>query len=63
MAVFVTTRGTIFELEKIINNAMDGVVLISPFIKIPDSLFQNLKAADQRGVKTSIVYGKSQLEP
>ena len=63
MAVFLTTRGTTSELEKIINNAIDGVVLISPFIKIPDSLFQNLKAAAQRGVKISIVYGKSQLEP
>jgi phosphatidylserine/phosphatidylglycerophosphate/cardiolipin synthase-like enzyme len=62
MAAFLTTRGTISELEKIINNAVDGVVLISPFIKVPDSLFQNLKAADQRGVKISVVYGKSQLE-
>jgi phosphatidylserine/phosphatidylglycerophosphate/cardiolipin synthase-like enzyme len=63
VAVFLTTRGTISELEKIINNALDGVALISPFIKIPDSLFQNLKAAGQRGVKISVVYGKSQLEP
>jgi phosphatidylserine/phosphatidylglycerophosphate/cardiolipin synthase-like enzyme len=63
MAVFLTTRGTTSELEKIINNAVDGVVLISPFIKIPDSLFQNLKTADQRGVKISVVHGKSQLEP
>lgn len=63
MAVFLTTRGTISELEKIINNAVDGVALLSPFIRIPDSLFQNLKAADRRGVKISIVYGKSQLEP
>jgi phosphatidylserine/phosphatidylglycerophosphate/cardiolipin synthase-like enzyme len=63
VAVFLTTRGTTSELEKIINNAVDGVALISPFIKIPDSLFQNLKAADQRGVRISIVYGKSQLEP
>jgi hypothetical protein len=62
MAVFLTTRGTTSELERIINNAVDGVVLISPFIKIPDSLFQNLKAADQRGVKISVVYGKSQPE-
>jgi len=63
MAVFLTTRGTTSELEKIINNAVAGVVLISPFIKIPDSLFQNLKTADQRGVKISVVHGKSQLEP
>jgi len=38
-------------------------VLISPFIKLPGSLYQNLQAADQRGVKISVVYGKSQLEP
>jgi hypothetical protein len=63
VAVFLTTRGTIFELEKIINDAVDGVALVSPFIRIPDSLFQNLKAADQRGVRISIVYGKSRLEP
>ncbi|MGA8848451.1 MAG: phospholipase D family protein [Dehalococcoidia bacterium] len=64
MAVFLTTRGTTSELEKIINNAVDGVILISPFIKIPDSLFQNLKAADQRDVKISVVYGKRrELEP
>jgi len=63
MAVFLTTRGTTSELEKIINNAVNGLILVSPFIKVPDSLFQNLKAADQRGVKISIMYGKNQLEP
>ena len=62
MAVFLTTRGTTSELEKIINNAERFLVLISPFIKMPNSLFQNLKAADQRGVKIAVVYGKRQLE-
>jgi phosphatidylserine/phosphatidylglycerophosphate/cardiolipin synthase-like enzyme len=63
MAVFLTTRGTTSEVEKIINNANNGLVLISPFVKIPDSLFQNLRAADQRGVKITLVYGKKTLEP
>ncbi len=63
MAVFLTTRGTTSEIEKIINNATNGLVLISPFIKIPDSLFQNLRIADQRGVKITLVYGKKTLEP
>lgn len=62
MAVFLTTRGTTSEIEKIINNAANGLVLISPFIKIPDSLFQNLRAADQRGVRITLVYGKKKLE-
>jgi len=63
MAVFLTTRGTTSELEKIINSAERFLILISPFIKMPSSLFQNLKAADQRGVKISVVYGKKHLEP
>lgn len=62
MARFLTTRGTTSEIETIINNAKNGIVLISPFIKIPDSLFQNLRAADQRGVRTTLVYGKNKLE-
>jgi len=63
MAKFLTSRGTTLEIENIINKATSGLVLISPFIRIPGSLFQNLKAADQRGMKISIVYGKNQLEP
>ena len=62
MARFLTTRGATSEIENLINTAESGVVLISPFIKISASLFQNLRAADQRGVRTMIVYGKSKLE-
>ena len=58
MARFLTTRATALELERIINTAQNAVVLMSPYIKVPDSLFQNLKAADQKGVRTKIVYGK-----
>jgi hypothetical protein len=64
MARFLTTRGTTLAIENIINDATSGLVLISPFIKIPDSLFQNLKAADKRGIRTTLVYGKKkELEP
>lgn len=62
MAIFLTTRGATSELEKIINSASQYIVLVSPFIRIPDSLFQNLRAADQRNLSIWIVHGKSQLE-
>lgn len=62
MAKFLTTRGTTTEIERIINDTQRTVVLISPFIKIPDSLFQNIFTADKRGVTTTIVYGKKGLE-
>src|SRR4030042_4830759 len=62
MAKFLTARATTAEIENIINNAVKGVIFISPFIKITDSLFQNIQAADQRGIKTKIIYGKKELE-
>jgi hypothetical protein len=62
MAKFLTTRGTTSEIENIINSAAGDIVLISPFIKIPDILLQNLRAVDQRGVRTTFVYGKNYSE-
>ncbi len=63
MAEFLTTRGTSSAIEKIINDARDRLVLISPFVKIPDTLFQNLKVADRKRVKITLVYGKDELKP
>ena len=62
MAKFLTTRGTIFAIEQIINNAQQSIVLLSPFVKIPDSLFQNLMAADKRGVTIELIHGKNRLQ-
>jgi len=62
MARFLTTRGTASEIEKIINNAQKSVVLITPFVRIPASLFQNLMAVDKQGVRITLIYGKSALE-
>jgi hypothetical protein len=58
MAKFLTTRGTSSNLENIINTAHRSLVLISPYIKIPETLFPCLKDADKRNVKTTIIYGK-----
>ena len=63
MAKFLTTRGTISAIEDIINSAEKGLVLISPYIKIPASLFQNIIAADKKGVKITLIYGKGELQP
>ena len=61
MAKFLTARDTASEIEKIINNAQNRLVLISPFVKIPETLLQNLKVADSRKVKITLVYGKEEL--
>lgn len=61
MAKFLTTRGTTSEIENIINNANKGLMLVCPYFKIPSSLFQNLLAADKRGVSTTVIFGKKDL--
>ena len=63
MAEFLTTRGTTAKIEDIINNAKHELFLLSPFIKIPETLFQSLKDADRRKVKIALVYGKKRLRP
>jgi hypothetical protein len=63
MAKFLTTRGTTSEIENIINNASKSLVLITPYVKIPDSLFQNLKARDQQGIRVTLVHRKRELAP
>ncbi len=58
MAKFLTTRGTSSNLENIINAAERRLVLISPYVRIPETLFPCLKAADKKNVKITLVYGK-----
>lgn len=58
MAKFLTTASTASALEDIINSAQSNLVLISPFIKIPNNLFQNLLSADSKGIRTTLIYGK-----
>jgi hypothetical protein len=58
MAKFLTTASTTSAVEDIINNAQKNLVLISPYIKIPGNLYQNLRSADTRGINTTLVYGK-----
>ena len=61
MAKFLSTDGIISQLETIINSAKTGLVLISPLIKLPDSVFKCIKDANKRQVKTKLVFTKSQI--
>lgn len=61
MAKFLTTSDAVSEIEKIINNAKSKLVLICPFVKIPDTLLQNLKVASRK-TKITLVYGKTEMK-
>jgi len=57
MAKFLTRRGTAWQIENIINGAKEKLVLVCPFTKIPEDLFQGIKYADERKVKIVVIYG------
>ena len=61
MAKFLTTAGTSFYIEEIINEAENNLTLITPYLSLSNNLFERLVDADSRGVVINLVYGKSEL--
>ena len=60
MVKFLTTRGTISEVERIINDARMKLVLISPYLNIPKTLLECIEAASRK-IPIKLVYGKKEL--
>lgn len=61
MPRFLTTAGTSYHIERIITNARERLVLISPYLQMSQILLERLVEANDRGVKIQIVYGKKEL--
>ncbi len=61
MSKFLTTSGTSYYIETIIQTATKKLVLVSPYLQLSKTLFERLKDASLREVKIIIVYGKNQL--
>ncbi|GAB3837676.1 phospholipase D family protein [Hymenobacter jeollabukensis] len=62
MATFLTTAGVSHELENIIKGAKTHIWLVSPYLQVSKTLFERLKAAINRGIKVTIIYGKNELK-
>lgn len=62
MAKFLTTRGAALEIENVIKTAQMWIVLISPYVNMPNTLLQYLKVADRRNIKIVLVYGKKERQ-
>jgi len=62
MAKFLNTSKAYAEIEDIIDKATNKLVLISPYIKIPESLLERLKYADRKNVRITVVCRKDDLK-
>jgi len=55
VAEFLNKDAAYARIVSIVDKATDEVVLITPYIKMPDDLFARLKYKDARGMKTVVV--------
>ncbi|MDP3878946.1 MAG: phospholipase D family protein [Dehalococcoidales bacterium] len=62
MAKFLNTSGAYAAIEDIISKASNRVVLISPYLQIPDTLLRRLKFIDANNVKIIVVCRKDDLK-
>ena len=63
MAKFLTTTHISAELEDLIKSAREYIVLISPYMKVNQRLQGFIKAAAQRGIRFTLIYGKREMNP
>ena len=61
MSTVVATRAISYYIERIITEANQNITLVSPYLKIAKPLYDRLVDADAKGVKTTIVYGKVEM--
>jgi len=60
---FLTTKGVSFQLERIIRNAREKLVLVSPFLQLSKIFLERMRDADRKGVRITVVCKKDALKP
>ena len=55
MARFLTTKGALDAIERVVRTAENEVVLLTPFVQLSDTDQRRLKEADARGVEVTLV--------
>lgn len=63
MAKFLDTTGVSYHLQRLINQALDTLILISPYLQINDRLRQSLEDKDRLKIDIRLIYGKNELQP
>lgn len=63
MVEFLNKDAAYAKIVEIVSKAEKDLVLITPYIKIPDDLFERLKFMDGKGIKTTVVCREKNLKP
>lgn len=59
---FLTTLEASAKVEKIIREAKNELIIITPFLKLSNLFLERIRDADNRGVRLKLVYGKKELD-
>ena len=62
MAKFLPRKGIVYNLDKIIDEAAEELILISPYIKADDETKSRIEKSTRHGTRIDVIYGKSQSE-
>ncbi|MDU1983668.1 MAG: phospholipase D family protein [Streptococcus parasanguinis] len=63
MAKFLNTSGITYHLEELIKNAMDKLIIISPYLKFNERIKELIEDKNRMKIDVRIVYGKAELQP
>ncbi|MBP1909380.1 phospholipase D family protein [Methanolobus bombayensis] len=63
MADFLDTSGITYHLERLIKNANEKVVIISPYLRINDRIKELIEDKNRMKIRIDVVYGKNELQP
>ncbi|ADF53008.1 MAG: hypothetical protein CMP13_09760 [Zunongwangia sp.] len=61
MSQFLDTHDITNKINKLIKNASNNIYIVSPYLKISNTLYERLNDASKRGVYITIIYGKDKL--
>ena len=57
-AEFLSSVGTSYQIDRILSEAVNEIVLLTPALKLQESIILRLHQADQRNVRTTLLYGR-----
>jgi antitoxin component YwqK of YwqJK toxin-antitoxin module len=57
-AEFLSSVGTAYQVDRILSEAVNELVLLSPALRLHESIILRLHQADKRNVRTTLLYGK-----
>lgn len=61
MAQFLNRKNLVDWIPKLIETAEKELIIISPYIQVSESIFNQLKSAEKRGVEITLIYKEGEL--